>query len=179
MPKKPKEAAYPLQKELFDALRADDEHFVQRYLREGNLSKTAVYNRLAGLTPISFDEGCKLLTGRAAVPDGQMAILTEVQAANRLTAYFSGSSSDSSTLLLSLRTLPGLYLAYSPILWLGELYSFLILKKLLPFAVLWLEPLAQHPFNFVDDIRAVGVLQVLQSARHAFDHVAEEVQFLA
>jgi hypothetical protein len=116
MPKNPKEAAYPLQKELFDALRADDARFVQRYLRDAKLSKTAVYNRLSGYTPISFDEGCKLLTGRAAVPDGQMAILTEVQAANRLTAYFSGSSSDSSTLLLSLRTLPGLYLAHSPIL---------------------------------------------------------------
>lgn len=179
MPKKPKEAAYPLQKELFDALRADDEHFVQHYLRDANLSKTAVYNRLSGYTPISFDEGCKLLTGRAALPDGQVTVLREVQAVNRLSAYFSGPSSDSSTLLLSLRTLPGLYLAHSPILWLGELYSFLILKKLLLFAILWLEPLAQHPFNFVDDIRAVSVLQVLQGTCHPFDHIAEEVQFLA
>ncbi|MDV7394343.1 hypothetical protein RZS08_23375, partial [Arthrospira platensis SPKY1] len=59
----------------------------------------------------------KLLTGRAAIPDGQTAVLTEVQAANRLSACLSGpSSSDSSTLLLSLRTLPGLYLTHSPIL---------------------------------------------------------------
>jgi hypothetical protein len=118
MPRKSKKAAapYPLQKELFDSLRADHKNFVQRYMREAKVSKTSVYNRLAGVTPISFDEGCKLLTGTAAMPQGQAIFLSELQAAKRIASFLSESSlSDDAAMIFSFRALPSLYLAHRPL----------------------------------------------------------------
>jgi hypothetical protein len=118
MPKNPKkaEAPYPLQKELFDSLRAGNKNFVQQYTRAYHISKTSAYNRLAGVTPISFDEGCKLLTGTATIPQGQAIFQSELQAAKRIASYLSENSpSEEAAMMLSCRAFPSLYLACSPL----------------------------------------------------------------
>lgn len=56
---------YPLQRKLFEELKRKykkrSQDWVNCYMSGANLTKTPAYNRIAGLTPISFDEGIRLI----------------------------------------------------------------------------------------------------------------------
>lgn len=59
------QTAYPLQKKLFEELKRKykkrGQDWIHCYMSAAKLTKTPAYNRITGHTPISFDEGIRLL----------------------------------------------------------------------------------------------------------------------
>jgi len=63
--KKPHKCPYPIQKQLFDKVKekyhAAGRSWITQYMNRFGLTKTPAYARLAGQTPITFDEGFNIM----------------------------------------------------------------------------------------------------------------------
>ena len=112
---------YPLQKRLFDELRQiarqQGKDFVQQYMEVRGLSKTPTYERLAGKTAISFDEGYTLMIEARAQLSSSVQLVDQAQASLHLLEVLRGEwAKRNAQLVLSLEEPPLFYLMHSPIL---------------------------------------------------------------